>query len=151
MKKVFLFSLLSLFLFPVFAETFTFNGIPFGSKQGSFEEETEIQIAQLVMRKIKYSYSNNQLVAVEAQLKGGDRAMKVLADFIDIIQKKYNMTSKSYLQHEGDIINLCDFENNTITIVICEVDNENGDAELNNGYIYFTSNLSSYKKVIEDF
>ena len=109
MKKVFLFSLLSLFLFPVFAETFTFNGIPFGSKQGSFEEETEIQIAQLVMRKIKYSYSNNQLVAVEAQLKGGDRAMKVLADFIDIIQKKYNMTSKSYLQHEGDIINLCDF------------------------------------------
>lgn len=134
-----------------FAEDFTFNGVPFGSKKGSFNEVTEIKIEQLLFKKIKYTYEKDVLIEVEAELKGGNKAMKILADFIDVMKKKHNMTSTTYLQSGGDIINLCDPNNNIISVIICEVDNEDGDAQLNKGKIYFTSNFCKHFSLLKSF
>lgn len=146
MKKITLILLTLIFAFPIFSQDFSFNGIPFGSKQGSFREEKKIKIAELKFSDIEYKYENGILVEVSAELDGGQNSMKRLSDFISILQEKYCMKKDIYMQNGGDIINLYDNNLNTITIIISSVDNEDCEAKLNEAKILFSSKFYSVNK-----
>lgn len=135
----------------LYAADFSFNGIKFGSEKGSFQEVKQITFNELNFRNIAYKYEDNKLVEVTAELSGKNNSMVRLADFINIIQNKYEMDNMMYLQSGGDIIHLSDKNGNTVNVIISEVDNEDCDAKLDEAKLIFTSNISSITQSIMKF
>ncbi len=153
-KKLFFTVLFSLFILTnsfVFTEDFTFNGIKFGSQKSSFAETSKLNIGELKFKDISYSYENNVLTEVSAELSGGTYSMARLANLIAILKNKYNAHLNTYNQNGGDIIQLCDANYNLITILISEVDNEDCEVKLGNAKIVFTSNLSKASDIMQNF
>lgn len=135
----------------VFCEKFTFNGIELGSKKGTFQETTQMTIAELNFKNFNYVYENEILTEASAKISGKKNAMVRLADFINVLENKYSMKKNFYMQSGGDIFQLYDTNDNFITIIIANVDNEDCDAEVGEAKIIFTSNLSSSVKKMKDF
>ncbi len=147
MKKVLL-ALISMSMFiPVFTDEFSFRGIAFGSEKGTFAAQKEFKIGELNFENVNYTYEDNKLVEVSAEISGKKESMIILSQLISVMKVKYELNQDSYLQSGGDIIQLYDKEMNMITVIIADVDNEDCDAKLEDAMIFFTS---SKKKTVQD-
>lgn len=135
----------------LYAENLTFNGIPLGAKKDSFTEITEFSIGELNFKKILYTYEDDFLTVVTANISGKKNSMFRLTELLSILKKKYNAETDIYTYASGDIIQMLTPENDMISIVLAEVENEDCDAKLEEGKIIFISNKRSLNKDLTNF